>query len=213
MPNDSTPRSFALRDLHPARQLRCRSWRAAPSGPRARSARRRRSAAARRRPCSPGRRSACRRSGASRARRSRRPRCPAAAAPRARCASTSSPAMVRRAARSRGSGRRLEPFAQPMDADAHACSPRSTELPQEAQVVLEIQADVVHAVAQHGEPLDAHAERVAGVALRDRCPRCAARSGGPCRSRRSRASRCSCRRGSPGRCRTRTRCPPRPTAR
>src|SRR3989449_985537 len=38
----------------------------------------------------------------------------------------------------------------------------SCELIEEAEVVLEEEADVVHAVLQHGDPLDAHAERPAG---------------------------------------------------
>src|SRR5690606_21176836 len=42
----------------------------------------------------------------------------------------------------------------------------SGELAQEAHVVVEETAQVVHAVAQHREPLDADAEGEAGVALR-----------------------------------------------
>src|SRR6516164_11124432 len=39
------------------------------------------------------------------------------------------------------------------------------ELPEEAQVVLEEQAQIAHPVAQHREPIDAGAEGVAGVPL------------------------------------------------
>src|SRR5690606_7289523 len=41
----------------------------------------------------------------------------------------------------------------------------SRELPEEAQVVLEIHADVVDVVTQHRQAIDAHAEGVAGVSL------------------------------------------------
>src|SRR5579862_4498236 len=40
------------------------------------------------------------------------------------------------------------------------------ELLENAQVVLEEESEVAHAVAQHGEPIDPHPPRVARVALR-----------------------------------------------
>ena len=90
----------------------------------------------------------------------RRPR---AAAPRLDAPSTSSPAIVSRprVRASRHDG--LDPFAQPGFAELHR--PPARNCSQEAQVVLEVQPDVVDAVAQHRQALDAHAERVAGIAL------------------------------------------------
>ena len=66
--------------------------------------------------------------------------------------------------------------AQPVFGEFHASS---RELPQEAQVVLVEQPQVVDAVAQHREPIGPHAEREALPALADRCPRRAARSDAP----------------------------------
>jgi hypothetical protein len=37
----------------------------------------------------------------------------------------------------------------------------SIELPQELQIILEKQTEIVHSILQHGEPLDPHAKRVA----------------------------------------------------
>ena len=93
--------------------------------------------------------------------------------------STSSPAIVSRAARSREIWLRAT-FPVRNVAPSHISGPRSSrsharltcivrasgELPQEAQVVLEHQAQVVDAVAQHRDPFDAHAEGVPRVALR-----------------------------------------------
>ena len=60
--------------------------------------------------------------------------------------------------------RHIDEIAQPGQRNSHGL-PRP-ELRQEAQVVFEEQAQVVHAVAQHGQAIDAHAEGVAGVFLR-----------------------------------------------
>ena len=73
----------------------------------------------------------------------------------------------------------------------------SSELLQEAQVVLEEQAQVGDAVAQHLDPLRAHAEGEALVALRDRGRRTGARPDGPCRPRGSSSSRSGRRPGQP----------------
>src|SRR5690606_12166317 len=43
--------------------------------------------------------------------------------------------------------------------------PASAELLQEPQIVLEEQAQVIHAITQHRQPVDAHAEGIGGVAL------------------------------------------------
>ena len=65
-------------------------------------------------------------------------------------------------ARGRAPARRpgdVDPLAQPVARDLHA--PRSSaasNCAQEAQVVFEEQPQVVDAVAQHRQPLDAHAE-------------------------------------------------------
>ncbi len=111
-------------------------------------------------------------------------------------ASSSKPAMVSRAPSSRALPRHARPTRQARSKEIFMRSKRP-ELPQETQVVLEEQAQVVHAVTQHREPVDARAEGIAGVALRIDAAGLAARSDAPCRSRRSRASRSACRCGSP----------------
>ena len=81
-----------------------------------------------------------------------------------------------------------------------------SELLEEAQVAVEEQAQVVDAVAQHGQALEARAEREADVALRDRGRSCAPRRDAPGPSRRSPAS-------GPSAARCRTSCRSRPRAR
>src|SRR5690606_24257192 len=58
----------------------------------------------------------------------------------------------------------VDPLAQPFEVYSHGRT--SGELLEKAQVVLEEQAQIAHAVAQHREPLDAHAERIAAVRFR-----------------------------------------------
>ena len=81
-----------------------------------------------------------------------------------------------RVAQRGGVDRRIDERAQPVFGEFHASL---RELPQEAQVVLEEQAQVVDAVAQHRQPIGSHAEREALLALGiDARPR-AARSDAP----------------------------------
>ena len=87
----------------------------------------------------------------------------------------------------------------------------SVELAQEAQVVFEQQPDIVYAVLQHGQTLDAHAEGITGVLLRIDTRIVEAPSGAPCRNRAPRASR-SLRLGAAAAAETH-RCPLPPTAR
>ena len=61
-----------------------------------------------------------------------------------------------------GRERRVAVLAQPFERDEHQ---RRSELLEEAHVVVEVQAQVGDAVAQHRDPLDAHPEREAGDAL------------------------------------------------
>src|SRR5262245_31266423 len=87
-----------------------------------------------------------------------------APAPSRRCSlpSTSKPAKVRRRASS-SSGRSVAPSSRSPFSDTFmaALSP----LLQEADVVVEQEAQVVDPVAEHRQPVDADAERVAGVLL------------------------------------------------
>ena len=53
----------------------------------------------------------------------------------------------------------LDEVAKPIEGYSHGVA--SVELLEEAQIVLEERAQIVDAIAQHREPLDAHAERVA----------------------------------------------------
>src|SRR5690606_29306906 len=81
--------------------------------------------------------------------------------------STSRPAMVSRSPRAAGlSSTATHSRSQSvLIFIARLSSDGSTELLQEAQIVLEEDAQVVDAVAQHGQPLQAGAEGIAGVAL------------------------------------------------
>src|SRR5690606_19547089 len=88
---------------------------------------------------------------------------PSRAGPAGRTSSTSSPAVV-------SSSARLAPSpSTTTHSRSHSRLMRTVPLPElleEAQIVLEEQPQVVHPVAQHREPLDAHAERIAAVLLR-----------------------------------------------
>src|SRR5688572_23342773 len=79
-------------------------------------------------------------------------------------ASTSKPAIVSRSASWRGANRTSTQSCN--QARLMRMTAASRELLQEAQVVLEIQADVVDVVTQHRKPIDAHTERVSRIALR-----------------------------------------------
>ena len=69
------------------------------------------------------------------------------------------PALTRRSASCAGGRSRVDELAQPAHREIFT-APRG-ELLEEAQVVLEEEADVVDAVLEHGHALDAHAERPA----------------------------------------------------
>src|SRR6185436_6091714 len=70
-----------------------------------------------------------------------------------------------RGATSRGRSR-PRPRARPRTRGARRGGPSCRELLEEAEVVLVEQPDVVHAILEHRDALDAGAEREAGVALR-----------------------------------------------
>src|SRR5688572_2172475 len=77
-------------------------------------------------------------------------------------ASSSKPAIVRRAPSSRGShGTSTHSLSHCMEIFMLSIRPKLLE---EAQIVLEEQAQIAHAVTEHGEAIDAKAECVAGIA-------------------------------------------------
>ena len=69
----------------------------------------------------------------------------------------------------------------------------TSELPEQAEVVLPEQAERRQAVAEHGDPLEAEPEREAATTPRGRARRTRRASGRPCPSRPSRSSPSSCR--------------------
>src|SRR5690606_19691916 len=87
---------------------------------------------------------------------------PSSSGPAGRTASTSSPAVVN------SSARRSPSESTSTHSRSHSRLIRTSRLPElleKTQVVLEEQTQVVHAVTQHREPLDSHAECVAAVLL------------------------------------------------
>ncbi len=107
-------------------------------------------------------------------------------APPAGVSSTSRPAMVSRWHSSSRRERWIDEGAQPGFGKLH--DRFLLKLGQEAQIALEEQAQIVDAVAQHGQAVRPHAEGEARVLLRIDAATCAARWDAPCRSRRSPAS-------------------------
>src|SRR5690554_8101529 len=62
----------------------------------------------------------------------------------------------------------IDEFTQPVFGKLHLCLVRArklAELPEKAQVILEKQAQIIHAVTQHRQAVQPHAKRKAGITL------------------------------------------------